>query len=43
VLRHEASFEGAPCLRTELSEVVVDQPIDPALFRPPPSAQVDDD
>jgi hypothetical protein len=43
VLRHEASFEGAPCLRTELSEVVVDQPIDPALFRPPPGAQVDDD
>lgn len=40
VLRHEASVDGEPSSVTELLDVVVDEPIDPARFRPPPGAHV---
>jgi hypothetical protein len=40
VLRHEGSLEGQPCSRTELTDVVMDDPIPPDEFSPPPDAIV---
>ncbi len=40
VLRHEGFLEGQPCSRTELTDVVMDDPIPPDEFSPPPEAIV---
>ncbi|MGH9193040.1 MAG: hypothetical protein ACRDZ0_11295 [Acidimicrobiales bacterium] len=40
VLRHEGSLEGQPCSRTELTDVVMDDPIPSDEFAPPPEAIV---
>jgi hypothetical protein len=40
VLRHEGSLEGRPCSRTELTDVVMDDPIPADEFSPPPEAIV---
>jgi hypothetical protein len=40
VLRHEGLLEGQPCSRTELTDVVIDDPIPPDEFSPPPEAIV---
>ncbi len=40
VLSHEASVDGELCIRVWLTDIVVDEPIDPARFRPPPGAVV---
>jgi hypothetical protein len=40
VLRHEGSLEGEPCSTTELTDVVMDDPIPPDEFAPPPDAIV---
>ncbi len=40
VLRHEGFLEGQPCSRTELTDVVMDDPIPPDEFSPPPDAIV---
>ena len=40
VLRHEGSLEGRPCSRTELTDVVMDDPIPADEFSPPPDAIV---
>ena len=40
VLRHEGFLEGRPCSRTELTDVVMDDPIPPDEFSPPPDAIV---
>jgi hypothetical protein len=40
VLRHEGLLEGRPCSRTELTDVVIDDPIPPDEFSPPPEAIV---
>jgi hypothetical protein len=40
VLRHEGLLEGQPCSRTELIDVVIDDPIPPDEFSPPPEAIV---
>jgi hypothetical protein len=40
VLRYEAAVDGEVCLRSGLTGVVVDEPIDPELFRPPEQAEV---
>jgi hypothetical protein len=40
VLRHEGLLEGQPCSRTELTDVVIDDPIPPDEFSPPPDAIV---
>jgi hypothetical protein len=40
VLRHEGLLEGEPCSRTELTDVVIDDPIPPDEFSPPPEAIV---
>jgi hypothetical protein len=40
VLGHEGSLEGRPCSRTELTDVVMDDPIPPDEFSPPPEAIV---
>jgi hypothetical protein len=40
VLGHEGSLEGQPCSRTELTDVVMDDPIPPDEFSPPPEAIV---
>jgi hypothetical protein len=40
VLRHDGLLEGQPCSRTELTDVVIDDPIPPDEFSPPPEAIV---
>jgi hypothetical protein len=40
VLRHEGSLDGEPCSRTELTDVVMDEPIPQDEFAPPPEAIV---
>jgi hypothetical protein len=40
VLRHEGSLEGSPCSRTELTDLVMDDPIPADEFSPPPEAIV---
>jgi hypothetical protein len=40
VLRHEGLLEGQPCSRTELTDVVIDDPIPQDEFAPPPEAIV---
>jgi hypothetical protein len=40
VLRHEGLLEGQPCSLTELTDVVIDDPIPPDEFSPPPEAIV---
>ena len=40
VLRHEGMLEGQPCSRTELTDLVIDDPIPPDEFSPPPEAIV---
>ncbi|HZA79581.1 MAG TPA: hypothetical protein VE623_24655 [Acidimicrobiales bacterium] len=40
VLRHEGSLEGEPCSMTELTDVVIDEPIPADEFAPPPDAIV---
>ncbi len=40
VLHHEASVDGELCVREDLTGIVVDGPIDPALFHPPDEAEV---
>jgi hypothetical protein len=40
VLRHEGSLEGEPCSMTELTDVVIDEPIAADEFAPPPEAIV---
>jgi hypothetical protein len=40
VLCHEGSLEGRPCSRTELTDVVMDDPIPSDEFSPPPEAIV---
>jgi hypothetical protein len=40
VLRHEGLLEGRLCSRTELTDVVIDDPIPPNEFSPPPDAIV---
>jgi hypothetical protein len=40
VLRHEGSLEGQPCSTIELTDVVMDDPIPPDEFAPPPEAIV---
>jgi hypothetical protein len=40
VLCHEGLLEGQPCSRTELTDVVIDDPIPPDEFSPPPEAIV---
>jgi hypothetical protein len=40
VLRHEGSLEGRPCSRTELTDIVMDDPIPADEFSPPPEAIV---
>jgi hypothetical protein len=41
VLAHEARVDGGLCLRAGFTDVVVDEPIDDARFRPPDGAQVE--
>lgn len=38
VLRHEGSIDGEPCSRVELTDLVVDRPVSPREFGPPPGA-----
>jgi hypothetical protein len=40
VLRHEGSLGGRPCSRTELTDIVMDDPIPADEFSPPPDAIV---
>jgi hypothetical protein len=40
VVRHEGSLEGRSCSTTELTDVVMDDPIPPDEFAPPPEAIV---
>jgi hypothetical protein len=40
VLAHEATIEGELCVRSGLSDLVVDEPLDADLFRPPELAAV---
>jgi hypothetical protein len=40
VLRHEGSLEGEPCSMSELTDVVIDDPIPADEFAPPPEAIV---
>jgi hypothetical protein len=40
VLCHEGLLEGQPCSRTELTDLVIDDPIPPDEFSPPPEAIV---
>ena len=40
VVRHEASVEGRPSSVTELLDLHIDEPVDPAAFRPPAGATI---
>jgi hypothetical protein len=40
VLRHQGTLEGKPCSTTELTDVVIDEPIPADEFAPPPEAIV---
>ncbi len=40
VVSHAATIDGELCLRSELTGLAIDEPLDPALFRPPGDAEV---